>query len=169
LHIIRNLPSGTPLETVEPDVGRIAYELWEGKRFLGGVSPARAQQVDTAVREAMEIIGAFHRAGVPVVAGTDNVVPVFNLYLEIESYHHLAGLTPLEAIRTATSIPARAMGLDAETGTLDVGKQADIAILDRNPLLDIGNIRTVSAVMTNGAFYRSEPLWRAADFEPRRD
>ena len=169
LDIIRNLPWGTPLETVEPDVGRIAYELWEGKRFLRGVSPDRAEQMTEDVRRAMEIIGAFHRAGVPVVAGTDNVVPVFSLYLEIESYHRLAGMTPLDAIRTATIIPARAMGLDAETGTLEVGKQADIAILDRNPLIDIRNIRTVSAVMTNGDYYESEALWRAVDFEPSRN
>ena len=45
LNIIRNLPWGTPVETVEPDVTRIAYELFEGKRFLGGVSPARAEEM----------------------------------------------------------------------------------------------------------------------------
>jgi imidazolonepropionase-like amidohydrolase len=166
LDILRNLPWGTPLETEEPDVGRIAYELWEGKRFLSGVSPERAEQMKEDVRRAMKVIGAFHDAGVPIVAGTDNVVPVFSLYLEMESYHRLAGLTPFDAIRTATIIPARAMGLDSETGTLEVGKQADIAILDRNPLIDIANIRTVSAVMTNGDYYESAPLWRAADFEP---
>ena len=169
LDILRNLPSGTPLETKEPDVGRIAYELWEGKRFLAGVSPARADEVIEDVTKAMEILGTFHDAGVPIVAGTDNVVPVFSLYLELESYHELAGLTPLETLQTATIVPARAMGLDAETGTLEVGKQADIAILDGNPLEDIRNIRSVSAVMTNGDYYDSEPLWRAVDFAPRRE
>ena len=100
------------------------------------------------------------------MAGTDNGVPVYSLYLEMESYNKLAGLTPLETIRTATIIPARAMGLDRETGTLEIGKEADIAILDRNPLLDISHVRTVSAVVTNGSYYESEPLWRAADFRP---
>ena len=169
LDILRNLPRGSPLETEEPDVGRIAYELWEGKRFLSGVSATRAEQMKADVRKAMEIIGTFHRAGVPIVAGTDNVVPVFSLYLEMESYHRLAGMTALDALRSATIIPARAMGVDSETGTLEVGKQADIAILDRNPLIDIGNIRTVSAVMTNGDYYESAPLWRAADFAPSRN
>jgi len=169
LDILRNLPRGTPLETEEPDVGRIAYELWEGKRFLSGVTPERAEQMSDDVRRAMHVIGAFHDAGVPVVAGTDNVVPVFSLYLEMESYHRLAGMTPLDAIRSATIVPARAMGLESETGTLEVGKQADIAILDRSPLLDITNIRTVSAVMTNGHYYESAPLWRAVDFDPARN
>ncbi len=166
LDIIRNLPWGTRVETVEPGATRIAYELFEGKRFLGGVSPSRAEEVEEDVKKAMEILGAFFRAGVPIVAGTDNVVPVHSLYLEIESYHELAGLTPLEAIRTATIIPARAMGMEAETGTLEIGKEADIAILERNPLVDISHIRTVSAVMTNGHYYESDPLWRAADFRP---
>ncbi|MBT8403350.1 MAG: amidohydrolase family protein, partial [Gemmatimonadetes bacterium] len=85
LDIIRNLPRGTPLETVEPDVGRIAYELWEGKRFLSGVNEERAERMREDVRRGLEVLGAFHEAGVPIVAGTDNVVPVFNLYLEIES------------------------------------------------------------------------------------
>ena len=79
------------------------------------------------------------------------------------------GMSPMQALRTATIVPARAMGLDSETGTLEIGKEADIAILDRNPLLDIRNIRSVSAVMTNGDYYESEPLWRAADFEPSRN
>ncbi len=169
LDILRNLPLGTPLETVEPDVARIAYELWEGKRFLSGVDSTQAAQMRADVAKAMQIIGDFHRAGVPVVAGTDNGVPVFSLYLEMEAYHHLGGLTPLETIQTATIIPARSMGMDSETGTLEEGKQADIAILDQNPLLDISNIRTVSAVMADGYYYESEPLFRAADFLPRRD
>ena len=169
LYVVRGVERGLPIETVEPDAGRIAYELFEGKRFRNGVSPERAMKAKKDYTKAFEIIGEFYRAGVPIVAGTDNVVPVFSLYLEIESYHKLGGLSPLEAIRTATIIPAKAMGLDGQTGTLEVGKQADIAILDKNPLLDINNIRTVSAVMTNGNYYKSNPLWEAADFIPNKN
>ena len=116
------------------------------------------------VRVAMDVLGAFHRAGVPIVAGTDNGVPLFNLYLEIEAYHDLAGFSPLDALRSATIVPARVMGMDAETGSLEVGKEADIAILDRNPLVDIRNLRSVSAVMSDGVYYESAPLWGAVDF-----
>jgi imidazolonepropionase-like amidohydrolase len=164
LDMLRNLPRGTLLETVEPDVGRIAYELWEGKRFLPGVDTTRAEQMAEDVRVAMDVLGAFHRAGVPIVAGTDNGVPLFNLYLEIEAYHDLAGFSPLDALRSATLVPARVMGMDAETGSLEVGKEADIAILDRNPLVDIRNLRSVSAVMSDGVYYESAPLWGAVDF-----
>ena len=74
----------------------------------------------------------------------------------------------MEAIKTATIIPAKAMGLDSDTGTLEIGKQADIAILDKNPLLNISHLRTVSAVITNGNYYESEPLWHAADFKSNK-
>lgn len=169
LDVVRGVSRGLPIETVEPDAGRIAYELFEGKRFRAGVSPARAKRAKEDYTKAMKIIGGFYRAGVPIVAGTDNVVPVYSLYLEIETYHKLGGLTPLEAIKTATIIPARAMGLDSETGTLAVGKEADIAILEKNPLLNIEHLRTVSAVVTNGNYYKSDPLWKAADFKPREN
>jgi imidazolonepropionase-like amidohydrolase len=167
LDVIRSLPRGTAIEAAEPDAFRMAYELFEGKRFRSGVGPNRSIEAIKDYTKAMEIIGHFYRAGVPIVAGTDNVVPVYSLYLEIETYHRLGGLTPLEALKTATIIPATAMGLNLETGTLEIGKEADIAILDKNPLEDISNLRTVSAVMTNGNYYLSDPLWKAADFIPR--
>lgn len=167
LDVVRSVPRGVPIETVEPDAGRMAYELFEGKRFRAGVSPKRSKEVNEDIRMGMEIIGDFFRAGIPVVAGTDNVVPVFSLFLEIETYHKLGKLTPLEAIQTATIVPARAMGLDEETGTIEIGKEADIAILEKNPLEDIDNIRSVTAVMTNGNYYESDPLWLAADFKTK--
>jgi hypothetical protein len=167
LQVIRGVPRGIPIESVEPDAHRIAYELWEGKRFRSGPSPERSEKAIKGYTKEMDIIGQFYRAGVPIVAGTDNIVPVFSLYLEIETYNKLGGLTPLEAIKTATIIPANAMGLGSVTGTLEIGKEADIAILDKNPLVDISNIRTVSGVITNGNYYESNPLWKAADFKPR--
>ena len=169
LSVIRSMAVGSVLETVEPDAGRIAYELWEGKRFRKGREPDLAKKHAAKYTMGAEIVGKAFKAGVPIVAGTDNAVPVFSLYLEIETYQKLGGLTPLEAIRTATIIPARVMGMDSETGTLEINKQADIAILDKNPLIDITNIRTVSAVITNGNYYRSNPLWQAADFQPRNN
>jgi imidazolonepropionase-like amidohydrolase len=169
ISVVRAMTEGSLLETIEPYAGRISYELWEGKRFRKGRTPDSAEKMVSYYTIGAGIVGKFFKAGVPIVAGTDNIVPVFSLYLEIETYQKLGGLTPFEALQTATIIPARAMGMDSETGTLEINKQADIAILDKNPLDDISNIRTVSAVITNGNYYGSNPLWEAADFLPRED
>ena len=147
----------------------MAYELFESKRFRAGAGEERAKKLKQNIIKSAEVIGKFYKAGIPVVAGTDNFAPGFGLFLEMESYVKYGNLTPLDAIKMATIIPARAMGYDDVTGSIEVGKQADIAILDENPLENIDNIRTVSSVLTNGNYYESEPLWIAADFKPTRD
>ena len=147
-----------------PNAGNMAYELWEGKRFQRGLSEERSKAAVKNINKIMEIIGHFAKAGIPVMAGTDNAVPVYSLYLEIESYSKLGKLTPLQALQSATLVPATAMGLADKTGTLEAGKEADTAILERNPPVNIANIRTVSAAVTNGNYYESKALWPLADF-----
>lgn len=164
VYIKRSLASSIPVETIIPNVGNIAYELWEGKRFQRGLNKERSETSLENLYKAMEIIGHFYKAGVPIVAGTDNAVPVYCLYYEIEAYSKLGKLTPFEAIQCATIVPAKVMGLDKVTGTLEVGKEADIAILDKNPLDAIENIGTVTAVVNNGTYYQSEILWELANF-----
>jgi imidazolonepropionase-like amidohydrolase len=63
-------------------------------------------------------------------------------------------------------VPAKAMKMDGESGTLEIGKRADLVVLDANPLDNISNVRTVNMVMAKGALYRSADLWRAAGFKP---
>lgn len=167
--LIRSLPRGERVETLDPDVGRMAYELFESKRFRAGSGEKFAAAARQDVIRATEVIGKFFKAGLPIVAGTDNHTPGFGLFLELETYHKYGGLSPFECIQTATIIPAKAMGMGDVTGTLEAGKQADIAILDENPLEDINNIRSVSAVMTNGSYYESENLWPLADFKLNRE
>jgi imidazolonepropionase-like amidohydrolase len=65
------------------------------------------------------------------VAGTDQAVPGHSLHREIELYSQ-AGFTPLEAIQSATIVPARVMRLDKELGTVEVGKPEDLILLDGN-------------------------------------
>lgn len=126
--------------------------------------------VDTATAHArlartLAIIRALYDAGVPIVPGTDEGVPGFSLYRELELYVK-AGMTPMDAIRSATAVSARAMRLDEKVGTLEPGKLADLLVLDANPLDDIANIRRVRLVMKGGVLYDSAALWRAAGFQP---
>jgi imidazolonepropionase-like amidohydrolase len=106
-------------------------------------------------------------AGVLVVAGTDKGVPGFSLQREIELYVE-GGMTPLQAIQTATIMPARAMRLDGDLGTLEVGKRADLVVLDGNPLDNISAIRATRWVAANGRLYDCDALWKAAGFAPAK-
>ena len=93
-----------------------------------------------------------HRAGVSILAGTDaplrNSPPGFGLHEELVMLTR-AGLSNIEALRAATSGPARYFGMDS-LGTVEAGKLADLVLLDSNPLEDIRNTRRIVAVMANG-------------------
>jgi len=89
----------------------------------------------------------------------------YGLDREIELYVK-AGMTPLEAIQSATIVPARAMKMDREVGTIEVGKRADLILIDGNPLENISDIRKVSSVVANGRRFDSKKLWKAAGFLP---
>ena len=80
------------------------------------------------------------------------IVPGFSLHDELANFVE-AGFTPLESLQTATSNPAKFLGLDASFGSVDVGKIADLVLLRGNPLDDIRNTQKISAVIQNGRFF----------------
>ena len=92
-------------------------------------------------------------------------MPGFSVYREMELYV-MAGFTPMERLRSATAVPATAMHMEQEVGTIEAGKRADLLVLDTNPLDDISNIRRVRSVMANGVLYDPPSVWRAAGFIP---
>jgi imidazolonepropionase-like amidohydrolase len=155
-----------PPASFEPGVLRVAPELAEQLIDVGPPPPADvAALVNDRFQRYLEIVGALHKAGVPIVAGTDQTVPGFSLYRELELYVQ-AGFTPLEAIQAATIVPARVMKLDSELGTVEPGKRADLIIVGANPLESIHNIRKVESVITNGTMYNSAELWKSVGFKP---
>ena len=155
-------PANEPATQMEPGIARVAPELRE-QLVNGGVPPEAAPYAEKIVQNDLAIIGALHRAGVPIIAGTDQAVPGFSVYREIELYVK-AGFTPMEALQAATIVPARAMRVDATSGSVEVGKRADLDVLDANPLDDIHNIRTVRTVVANGVIYDPAPLWESVGF-----
>jgi imidazolonepropionase-like amidohydrolase len=106
-----------------------------------------------------------HRAGITIVAGTDQAVPGHSLHREIELYVQ-SGFTPLEAIQSATTVPAHVMGLDKELGTIETGKRADLILINGDPLQDVHNTRNVEYVITNGTMYHTAELWQSVGFKP---
>jgi imidazolonepropionase-like amidohydrolase len=105
---------------------------------------------------------AMHRAGVPLMAGTDTaagvfVIPGFSLHQELELFVK-AGLTPMEALQTATLNPAKFLGRTNDSGTVETGKLADLVLLDANPLDDIRNTQKISAVVLDGRYFSRADL-----------
>jgi imidazolonepropionase-like amidohydrolase len=103
----------------------------------------------------LEIVGLMHRAGVRLLAGTDApnpyVFPGFGLHEELELFVQ-AGLSPLEALQTATVNPAKFLGKEKELGTIEKGKLADLVLLEASPLEDIKNTMRIAAVVANGKY-----------------
>jgi imidazolonepropionase-like amidohydrolase len=113
----------------------------------------------------MATLRALHAAGIPIVAGTDQAIPGYSLHREMELYVE-AGFTPLEALQAATIEPARALGVERESGSLGLGKRGDVLLLDADPLADIHNTRSVWRTVAAGAVYDPVPLWRSVGFVP---
>jgi imidazolonepropionase-like amidohydrolase len=153
-----------PPASFEPGVNKVAPELAEQLTDVGPPSE-RSEIGEKVFEKELAIIGALHRAGIPIVAGTDQAVPGYSLHREIELYVQ-AGFTPMEAIQAATIVPARAMGLDKESGTIEKGKRGDLIVINGNPLEDIHNTRNVEYVITNGTMYHTAELWQSVGFKP---
>jgi hypothetical protein len=153
-----------PLASLEPGVTKVAPEL--AVQFAGGgVPPEFRDAIRRQFSKYVAIVGALHRAGIPIVAGTDQSVPGHSLYREMELYVE-AGFTPMEAIQSATIVPARVMKQDAESGTIEPGKRADLILVEGNPLENIHNIRNVKTVITGGVAYNCAELWQSVGFKP---
>jgi hypothetical protein len=123
------------------------------------------RQISPAVTERfLDMVKAMHSAGVRLLAGTGTaahpfVWPGFSLHEELE-WLVKAGLTPIEALQTATLNPARFLGQEKELGTIERGKLADLVLLDGNPLEDIHNTQRIAAVIANGRYFPKPELQR---------
>ena len=121
---------------------------WRLKNKSAEIS-ARARMI---YQKELDLVLAMHRAGVKMLAATDAVVwyvvPGFSLHDELELFVK-AGLTPMEALQTATLNPAVYLGM-TDMGTIEQGKKADLVLLDANPLENISNTKKINAVVVNG-------------------
>lgn len=104
-------------------------------------------------RELSEVVRQMRASGVALLAGTDlagpRVPPGFTLHEELALLVE-NGLSPSEALRSATSAPAAFLKISADFGAIEPGKRADLVLLDADPLADIRNTRRIRAVVLNG-------------------
>jgi imidazolonepropionase-like amidohydrolase len=133
---------------------RFLRQRWSDRAasIEGGSSRAPAAQQAQYRRETI-IVGQLFRAGVPILAGTDEqnpyCMPGFSLHDELARLV-AAGLTPLAALQAATINPARFLHATDSLGTVDVGKLADLVLLDGDPRIDVRNVSRIDAVVVNG-------------------
>ncbi len=154
--------------TKDPDLAYAAHS-WVTKQWPAS-QKSILQSLDTdplPVREKfvdheLALVAKLHAAHVPFLAGTDtpagvDVLPGISLHLELQRFV-AAGFTPLEALQTATLNPAKFYNKLEDYGTVEAGRMADLVLLKANPLLDIANTRTITAVVINGHYLSQQDL-----------
>jgi hypothetical protein len=143
-------------------------EAWDPQKtlFLKDLAPDAYTALNTRIRALLArhqtLVGDMRHAGVLFLAGTDTngwnpVFPGFGLHDELALLVQ-SGLTPIEALQCATRNPALYFGRLPDTGTVDVGKTADLVLLAANPLADIRNTQKIDAVVMRGRYYSRQDL-----------
>lgn len=125
---------------------------------------ATAARYAASYEKAVQFVGRLYRAGVPLVAGTD-ALPGFTLHSELELYVK-AGLTPAQALQVATLNGARYTGTLDSRGSIQAGKLADLVLVDGDPTRDIGDLRRVALVITQGKLISPSAIYRALGVKP---
>lgn len=149
-----------------PFAGTMPPTTERGFRLGGFAVPKDLTRADYRASWAkmVALLGRMHKAGVPIVAGTDG--SGIELVRELEIYVE-AGFTPAEALAAATIVPARLVGQEAKTGSIKVGKAADLALVEGDPSTRIGDLRQTRIVMFDGKQLDADALRRAAGFSGR--
>jgi hypothetical protein len=149
-----------------PFVGTMPPTTERGFRSGGFAVPKGLSRADYRASWAkmVGLLGLMHKAGVPIVAGTDGagieIVHELEIYLQ-------AGLSPAEALAAATIVPARLVGQDQKTGSVRVGKAADLALVEGDPSTHIADLRQTRVVMLDGKLLDADALRSAAGFSGR--
>ena len=112
-------------------------------------------------QKMLELIGKLNAAGVPIVAGTDGWG--LELVREIEIYEQ-AGMSKAQALQTATINPARLVGIEDRTGSIAVGKEADLLLVEGDVSAELGALRRVHTVISDGYVMDGNKLRAAAGF-----
>jgi hypothetical protein len=163
--------------TLTSEAGKVspAYTAFVGtlppaveRGFKSGPIPlpegtSRADAI-ASVKHMLEYVAVMRKAGVPIVAGTDG--NGMELVRELELYVQ-GGMTPAEALATATIDAARNVGADKRTGSIAVGKEADLLLVDGDPEKNIGDLRHVDQVVLDGALLDGDALRKEAGFSGR--
>jgi len=148
-----------------------ALEAYEPahNRFKNATSPEQAARMRVALIFERKLVRALFDAGVPLMVGTDapDVGPMagFGIHEELQELVN-DGMTAYQVLRAATVVPSQYLRKSAEFGTIEVGKRADLVLLDQNPLTNIANTRSVFGVMLRGRWLSKGELDKGVEAIP---
>ncbi|MBV9624747.1 MAG: amidohydrolase family protein [Acidobacteria bacterium] len=150
-----------------PYIGTLPPTLERGFRSGGLAVPSDLTRADyrASFAKLCALVEDMHKAGVPIVAGTDGFGGL-ELVHELEIYVS-AGFTPEEALAAATLIPAQLVSADKTTGSISVGKKADLVLVEGDPSKHIGDLRQTRVVMMDGKMMDADALRRVSGFSGR--
>lgn len=148
-------PEYSPFADVAPPAVTRGWKI-AGYPLFGGLT---RDDFRKSFAKMIGVVGRLHRAGVPIVAGTDGYG--LELVRELELYQQ-AGLTNPEALQTATIIPARMTGMADRSGSIAVGKTADIILVNGDVSKNIGALRQVHTVFLDGYRLDGDALRKAS-------
>jgi hypothetical protein len=123
------------------------------------VDAAKDVRYTASFRRMQDFVAELWRSGITLVAGTDNM-PGFTLHHELELWVD-AGIPAPDVLRIATLGAAQVAKRDADLGTIEAGKLADLVLVDGDPTKDIRDIRRVVTTIKNGEVYDSSRLYEA--------
>jgi imidazolonepropionase-like amidohydrolase len=149
-----------------PFVGTLPPATERGFRLGGFQVPKDLTRADYRASWAkmVTLLGKMHKAGVPIVAGTDGAG--IELVRELEIYVE-AGFTPAEALVSATLLPAKLVGQDKSTGSIRIGKVADLVLVEGDPSKKLSDLRQTRTVVLGGKLLDADALRTAAGFSGR--
>ncbi len=142
-----------------PETVRNAFESYVSKKRA---LPAKDRKSDSLWWDKQKrLVKRMHQAGIPFMAGTDCAceggIPGYSLHKELQLFVE-AGLTPFEALQTATINPVKFLSMTDSLGTVEQGKIADLVILESNPTLNISATQSIFAVIINGKLIPKESI-----------
>ncbi len=149
-----------------PFVGTLPPATERGFRQGGFAVPKDLTRADyrASWAKCVQLLAKMHKAGIPIVAGTDG--SGIEIIRELEVYHE-AGLTPAEALAAATITPAHLLNVDKKTGSIKVGKTADLVLVEGDPSERLSDLRQTRVVMLDGKLMDADALRTAAGFSGR--
>lgn len=125
------------------------------------MGPGLDAKYRASAKAFLDMVALLHANDIRIVAGTDDILPGFDLVHELELYAQ-AGIPNAQVLQTATIVPARVMRMDGTLGSLRPGKLADAIVVHGDPLANVAQLRSVGTTIKGGVMYDTRALYATA-------